>query len=173
MLQNFVFYIHQKTHQINQVAWYIINSFIKPPVNITEPFVWESGRLFHTNNCFMTQKIFLEKKARNYCCPRGKGLENVPWSDFQMLSLALGGQVCPVNCVNTYRMRMDAVKIWVHSTNFINVYLPPSAGNLSHVLNNLLTNRRIANVCLLKDWKLLQDLTFAGKGLKRRAGPLS
>ena len=131
MLQNFVFYIHQKTHQINQVAWYIINSFIKPP------FVWESGRLFHTNNCFMTQKIFLKKKARNYWSPREKGLENVPWSDFQMLSLALGGQVCPVNCVNTYRMRMDAVKIWVHSTNFINVYLPPSAGNLSHVLNNL------------------------------------
>ena len=31
---------------------------------------------------------------------------------------------------------------------------------------------RIANVCLLKDWKLLQDLRFAGKEL-RRAGTLS
>ena len=60
---------------------------------------------------FHDTKNFPEKKARNYWSPREKGLENVPWSDFQMLSLALGGQVCPVNCVNTYRMRMDAVKI--------------------------------------------------------------
>ena len=41
MLQNFVFYIHQKTHQINQVAWYIINSFIKPPLyeNLVDYFI--------------------------------------------------------------------------------------------------------------------------------------
>ena len=62
----------------------------------------------------MTQKIFLKKKARNYWSPREKGLETSHGLIFRFggsLSLALGGQVCPVNCVNTYRMRMDAVKI--------------------------------------------------------------
>ena len=37
----------------------------------------------------MTQKIFLKKKARNYWSPREKGLENVPWSDFQIWGIVV------------------------------------------------------------------------------------